>query len=72
MNIKEVTFSSGNDFMAIFTCPLCKYEFEAWGYSDAYYFDNVMPNAICPKCGKNSHGETEDELEARVGRTYRI
>lgn len=72
MNIKEIIYSNRNDFKAIFTCPLCKREFEAWGYSDANYYNNVMPNAICPNCGKNSRGETEEELKARVGRTYRI
>ena len=72
MNIKEITYSSRNDFKAVFVCPLCNHEFEAWGYSDANYYDNVMPNAICPKCGKNSRGETEEELKARIGRTYRI
>ena len=72
MNIKEITYSNRNDFKAIFTCPLCAHEFEAWGYSDGNYYFNVVPNAICPKCGKNSLGETEEELKARVGRTYRI
>lgn len=72
MNIKEILHSHRNDFKAIFACPLCKYEFEAWGYSDANYYDNVLPNAICPECGKNSLGETEEELVTRVGRTYRI
>ena len=72
MNIKEITYSSRNDFKAIFTCPLCKHEFKAWGYSNENYYNNVMPNAICPKCGKNSYGETEEELKARVGRTYII
>ena len=72
MNIKEITYSNRNDFKAIFTCPLCKHEFEAWGYSDANYYNNVMPNAICPQCGKNSYGETAEQLKARMGRIYVI
>ena len=73
MNIKKITYSNGrNDFKAIYVCSQCGHEFEAWGYSDANFYDNVMPNAICRSCGKNSHGETEKELEARTGTIYRI
>jgi hypothetical protein len=42
------------------------------GYSDANYYDNVIPNAICPNCGLNSNGETAEKLKARMGRTYVI
>ena len=72
MKIKEITYSHNNDFKAIFFCPLCKHEYEAWGYSDANFYQNVVPNAICPKCGKNELDETEAECEARLGRNYRI
>ena len=73
MNIKQITYSNGrNDFKAIFVCPLCEHEYEAWGSSDANFYENVMPNAICSTCGKNSLGETEEQLRARLGRTYRI
>ena len=53
-------------------CEKCKHEFEAWGYSDENYYNNVIPNAICPNCGLNSNGETAEQLEARMGRTYVI
>lgn len=72
MKIKEITYSKRNDFKAIFICPKCNHEYEAWGYSDGNFYENVMPNAICPECGKNEKGETESELEARLGHTYRI
>lgn len=72
MKIKDFTYSNNNDFKAVFVCPLCGYAYEAWGYSDGNFYNNVMPNAICPKCGKNEHGEDETALKARVGHTYRI
>ena len=72
MNIKEIKYSHRNDFIAIFVCTNCGHEFEAWGYSDVNYFDNVMPNAVCPKCGLNSYGETKEQLKTRVGREYWI
>ncbi len=72
MTIKNITYRNRNDFKAVFQCEKCGHEFKAWGYSDANYYDNVIPNAICPKCGLNAHGETAEQLEARVGRTYVI
>ena len=72
MKIKNITYSNRNDFRAAFICELCKHEFISWGYSDANYYNNVLPNAICPKCGKNSKGETKAQLIKRVGRTYVI
>lgn len=73
MKIKEITYTNGrNDFKAIFNCPLCNYECECWGYSDENFYNNVMPNVICPKCQKNERGETEEELIKRTGFTYHI
>lgn len=72
MEIKKITYKSRNDFKAIFQCERCGNEFEAWGYSDDYYYNNVLPNALCPKCGTNSHGENADQLETRAGRLYVI
>lgn len=72
MNIKEIKWSARNDFRAVFVCPKCGHEYEERGYSDAFFYQTVMPNAICPECGLNSLGETADELKARVGQTFRI
>lgn len=73
MRIKEYTYSNdGNDFKAIFICPLCHHKYESWGYSDLNFFNNVMPNAICPQCGKNEQGEDEKALESRLGYIVRI
>ena len=72
MNIKKITYSHRSDFKAVFQCDKCGHEFEAWGYSDANYYDNVLPNAICPKCGLNSAGENPEQLTARLGRIYVI
>lgn len=72
MNIVKITYSNNNDFKADYECPLCHHRFSGWGYSDDNFYVNVLPNALCPECGLNSHGETETELKARLGRTYRI
>ncbi len=72
MEIKEVKYKNRNDFKAIFKCEHCGKEFEKWGYDDDNYWDNVMPNAICPKCGLNSLKENAEQLKKRLGRTYEI
>ena len=62
-----------NDFRADYRCEHCGYEmYEKSGYSDANYFNKVIPNAICPKCKKNSKGETEEEAKINKGRNYYI
>ena len=72
MKIKKIIYNNRNDFKAVFRCERCGYEFEQWGYMDANYYQNVIPNAICPNCGKNSHGETGEQSRARLGRYYII
>ena len=73
MKIKEIISSNGrNDFKALFVCPLCNHEYTAWGYSDGNFYNNVMPNAICPNCGTNEKGENESECINRLGRSYAI
>lgn len=42
------------------------------GYSDRNFDENVIPNDICPKCGKSRSGETAEEQEKRLGNTYKI
>lgn len=72
MKIKEIKYQSRNDFKAIFECEHCKHTFEKWGYDDANYHCNVIPNAICPNCKKNSLNETEEEALKNIGRNYYI
>jgi hypothetical protein len=59
MKIKEITFQNRRDFKAIFICDGCGHEFSGFGYDDANYHQNVIPEMICPKCGK-----TEKEIDS--------
>lgn len=65
MKIKKYTYSSRNDFKAVFVCEHCEHEFEKWGYSDSNYYNNVVPNALCPKCNLNSQNENEEQSKNR-------
>lgn len=57
MKIKTVTYMHRNDFKAIYECEHCQNEYEAWGYNDSNFHENVIPNVHCDECGKKSNGE---------------
>lgn len=55
MKIKKITYQHRRDFKAIFECDHCGYETpEQWGYDDAHYHNDVIPDMVCPKCGKKA------------------
>lgn len=72
MKINKITSRYNNDFYAIFECTKCGHTFKGNGYEDRNYYENVIPNAICPECGLNCEGENEEQLKQRLGRTYKI
>lgn len=60
------------DYYADFECEHCGFiSKHVPCYNDSNFDDNVIPNALCPKCNKSSSGETQEQQEARLGRTYR-
>lgn len=55
MKIKEITYQNRRDFKAIYECEHCGYVTpEEWGYDDANFHQNVIPDKICPECGKKA------------------
>ena len=52
MRIKEILNQNRNDFRAIFICEHCNNEIKSFGYDDANFHQNVIPNMNCEKCGK--------------------
>lgn len=55
MKIKEITSQHRRDFRANYICEHCGYiEEDAYGYDDANFHQNVIPNKKCPKCGKKA------------------
>lgn len=67
--MKEIKrlFVNRNDYKSIWECENCGHTYEGWGYSDRNFDDNVIPNAICPKCSKSALGETAEEQMKRLG-----
>lgn len=52
MHIKKILNQNRRDFIAIFECEQCGYEFRGHGYDDSYFHQSVVPKMECPKCGK--------------------
>lgn len=54
MRIKEIVYQHRRDFTAVYECEHCGHSEEKKGYDDANFHQNVIPNMICPKCGKKA------------------
>ena len=54
MRIKEIKSQNRRDFYAIFKCEHCGYTEERSGYDDEYFHRKVIPDMVCPKCGKKA------------------
>lgn len=55
MKIERITYQSRRDFKAIYVCEHCGHMTdEQWGYDDANFHQNVIPDMECPVCGKKA------------------
>lgn len=55
MQIKARVSQYRRDFKAIYVCEFCGYETaESYGYDDANFHNNVIPNMKCNECDKSS------------------
>ena len=52
MKIKNIYDQGGRDFYAIYQCEHCGFEHKSHGYDDDNFHNNVIPNMMCPECGK--------------------
>jgi len=55
MKIIKMVNQPRRDFRAIYECEDCGYKVERIGYDDRNFYDNVIPNIECRKCGKSSN-----------------
>lgn len=54
MRIKKIISQYRRDFQAIYECEHCGYTTNGYGYDDEFYHNEVIPNKVCPKCGKKA------------------
>ena len=71
MKIKEIISQHRRDFTAIYECEHCGYTYKDDGYDDAYFHNTVIPNIVCPECGKKSP-DTYRPLTTKYPEGYQI
>ncbi len=54
MRIKRFISQHRRDFTAVYECEHCGYEEEGSGYDDAFFHNKIIPDKVCPKCGKKA------------------
>lgn len=54
MKIKTITSQHRRDFKAIYECEHCGAEEESYGYDDANFHQNVIPQMRCNSCGETA------------------
>lgn len=54
MKIKKIISQHRRDFRAVYQCEHCDHEYEGSGYDDAHFHQNVIPEKVCPECGKKA------------------
>ena len=54
MKIQKIISQSRRDFTAIYECEHCGHTEKNYGYDDAYFHKEVIPNKKCEKCGKKA------------------
>ena len=54
MKIISITGQYRRDFTALYECEHCGKRHEGYGYDDANFHQNVIPEMVCKYCGKAS------------------
>ena len=54
MKIQKILNQHRRDFNAIYECEHCGHTYEATGYDDTYFYNEVIPSKKCPKCDKKA------------------
>lgn len=54
MRIKKIISQYRRDFQAVYECEHCGHTMKGYGYDDDFFHNEVIPNKVCPKCGKKA------------------
>lgn len=72
MYIFEKLTQHRRDFRAIYKCEHCGHEVEHYGYDDANFHENVIPNGVCPECRKTSGGVPYKPINPMYPEGYQV
>jgi len=71
MRIQKKLTQYRRDFQAIYICDHCGNTEESYGYDDANFHENVIPNMKCKICDKKA-GESYEPQETKYTEGYQI
>ena len=71
MKIKTIISQSRRDFTAIYECEHCGHEHKSYGYDDANFHNNVIPDMKCKKCGESA-GDDYSPLATKYPEGFQI
>lgn len=54
MRIQTIESRSRRDFHAVYVCEFCGCTRRSYGYDDANFHQNVIPDMVCKSCNKSS------------------
>ena len=56
MRIKKIVEQTRRDFTAVYECDHddCDHEETGSGYDDKFFHETVVPDMVCPKCGRKA------------------
>lgn len=72
MKIDKIISQNRRDFQAIYICEHCGYKYECEGYDDTYFHHTVIPDMMCPQCGKKANPNEHRELKPKYDDNFQI
>ena len=67
MRIQKKISQSRRDFTAIYECEHCGATKRDYGYDDANFHQNVIPNMTCGECGMSAGGVVTSSADVPAG-----
>ena len=71
MKIQKIVSQHRRDFTAIYECEHCGHTDKSYGYDDANFHKNVIPEMECSECGKKS-GDDYRPLATKYLEGYQV
>lgn len=57
MKIQKIVSQHRRDFTAIYECEHCGHTERGFGYDDANFHENVIPDMVCKSCHKQADSD---------------
>jgi len=61
MEVKKILAEFDDSSYVEFICEHCHHTFNGHAYPDKFFYDNELPNMVCPKCGESTLSRCGEE-----------